>query len=242
MASFGDFADTIERRAILMQLAYGGLEGIDLVRAVLKGELAGRVALVSSFGADAAVMLHMVAEIAPATPVIFLDTGQHFDATLDYCAGLTRDLGLTDLRVEKPDPAEVAASDPRGDLWARDASACCEMRKVRPLAKALETFDCWLSGRRRYQLGQRVDMPGIEADATHIKINPLAGWAQADINAYYERQELTRHPLYEQGYLSIGCRPCTQPTGDGVDSRAGRWAGGDKTECGIHVAGFDPTI
>ncbi len=243
MVSINDFAETIEQRAILLQLAYGGLAGSDLLRAVLKSELAGNIALVSSFGADSGVLLHMVAQIAPKTPVIFLDTGMHFGQTGDYGKELTKKLGLTDVRVVTPDGEETTAQDPQGGLWQRDTDACCELRKVRPLARALENFDGWITGRRRHQLGLRIDMPVLEADATHIKLNPLSQWAQEDVDSYYEANDIERHPLYEQGYFSIGCWPCTQATVSGEDVRSGRWADkDDKTECGIHVAGFDPSI
>ncbi|MCZ6604359.1 MAG: phosphoadenylyl-sulfate reductase [Alphaproteobacteria bacterium] len=241
-AKVADFAATLEQHATLMQLAYGGLDGADLLRAALSSELAGATALVSSFGADSGVLLRMVAEVAPATPVIFLDTGMHFGQTRGYGAALAKELGLTDVRIQTPDQGDLAQGDPNDTLWQRDTGACCHLRKVLPLARALEGFDSWITGRRRHQLGERVDMPAIEADATHIKLNPLAGWSQADIDAYYAAHAIERHPLYEQGYPSIGCWPCTKSVETGGDARAGRWKGDDKTECGIHMPGFDPSI
>lgn len=243
MASINDFITTIEQRAILMQLAYGGLDGSDLLRAVLKSELSGDIALVSSFGADSGVLLHMVAQIEPKTPVIFLDTGMHFGQTPGYGQQLTKSLGLSDVRVITPENAETMDEDPQNELWRRDTDACCDLRKVRPLARALADFEGWITGRRRHQLGLRIDMPAIEADATHIKLNPLAGWAQEDVDAYYETAGIERHPLYDEGFQSIGCWPCTQATLAGEEARSGRWTNSeDKTECGIHVAGFDPSI
>jgi len=237
-----DFAETLEQRAILLRLAYGGLAGEDLLRAALRGDLAGRVALVSSFGADSGVLLRMVATVAPDTPVIFLDTQMHFGQTAGYGETLAKDLGLTDVRVQLPATDDLSRDDPQNELWQFDPNACCTIRKVRPLAQALAEFDCWITGRRRHQMGQRVDMPAIEADATHLKLNPLAGWSQADIDTYYDSHQIPRHPLYEQGYMSIGCWPCTKPTSDPTDVRSGRWQGAEKSECGIHVPGFDPSI
>jgi phosphoadenosine phosphosulfate reductase len=243
MANITDFAATLEQRAVLMHLAYGGLEGVDLLRAVLRSDLAGTIALVSSFGADSGVLLHMVSQVAPKTPVLFLDTGMHFGQTASYGDQLASKLGLSDVRVFRPDPAELASEDPHDNLWKRSTDACCGLRKVRPLARALEGFDGWITGRRRHQMGQRVDMPSIESDATHVKLNPLSRWSQADVDDYFVVYELDRHPLYTEGFHSIGCWPCTQASLSDADLRSGRWADDeDKTECGIHVAGFDPSI
>ncbi len=207
-----------------------------LLRRVLVDRRVGRVALVSSFGAESAVLLHLVASIDKATPVIVLDTGKLFAATIAYRERLVRDLGLTDLRVARPDPVTLARRDPNGALWSREPDLCCWTRKVEPLDEALSGFDAWITGRKRYQAKTRETLPMIEeAEAGHRKVNPLAGWNAADIAAYAEDHALPPHPLVPSGYRSIGCEPCTRPTRPGEDPRAGRWAGMGKVECGIHA-------
>lgn len=211
-----------------------GLSGEAQVRAAAAA-FPGRLAVVSSFGAEAAVLLHMVSRVDRALPVIFLDTHQHFFQTDQYRRALTASLGLTGVRAVAPDPAEAAAQDPANDLWRRDPDACCALRKVRPLAAALAGFDAWVTGRKRYQGASRAALPSVEADATHIKFNPLADWDKAAIDAYFMAHDLPRHPLVAQGFPSIGCHPCTAAVGPGGDLRDGRWSGRGKTECGIHT-------
>ncbi|WP_293444032.1 phosphoadenylyl-sulfate reductase [Planktotalea sp.] len=196
-----------------------------------------KIALVSSFGAEAAVLLHLVATTQPDMPVLFLDTGKHFAETLSYQKELSRDLGLRDLRVIKPDGQNLAKEDPYGALHTFDTSACCGLRKVAPLKNALKEFDGWITGRKRYQGGIRKSLEVFEGDEAtgKLKINPLAHWSLEDMRAYAQSHSLPPHPLLAEGYLSIGCAPCTNRTDDTDDPRAGRWAGQDKSECGIHV-------
>lgn len=203
-------------------------------------EFRGRIALVSSFGAEAAALLHIVAKVDRTTPVVFLETGKHFAQTISYREDLARMLGLTDVRDIRPNPEEAAGEDPKGDLWRRDNDACCALRKVRPLAGALSDFDAWFTGRKRVHGGLRAYMPLVEAAPPHIKINPLARWSGEDVEAYAQAHGLPPHPLVEQGFPSIGCWPCTAPTAKGDDARAGRWRGLGKTECGIHLGGVSP--
>lgn len=209
-------------------------DGVKILRLALTRELPGCLAIVSSFGAESAVLLHLIADIDPATPVIFLDTGQLFSQTLQYQLALTGRLGLTDVRVHRPDESVCRALDPSNDLWRRDADACCNLRKVRPLERALAGFDGWISGRKRFHGGARAALPPVEIERGWLKLNPLADWSQAEVDAYFERYSLPRHPLFELGFLSIGCHPCTKPVARGDDPRAGRWANLSKTECGIH--------
>lgn len=216
-----------------LRLAYGGLDAAPLLDAMIRTEFAGRIAVTSSFGAEAAVLLDLVAQVDPATPVIFLDTGALFDETLEYRRGLTARLGLTDVRVVKPAPADLAAAE---DLWRTDADSCCELRKVRPLARALDGFAAVIDGRKRAHGADRAEVATLGADAAgRVKISPLAHWSEAEIEAAFVRRGLPRHPLLAQGYRSIGCWPCTRPVAEGESVRAGRWAGLAKTECGIHT-------
>ena len=205
-------------------------------------EFPGRIALVSSFGAEAAALLHLVAKVDRLTPVIFLDTGKHFSQTLSYREDLARELGLGDVRDIRPLAEEAALEDPKGDLWRRDNDACCALRKVRPLSEALAGFDAWFTGRKRVHGGLRAFLPIVEVAAPHIKVNPLARWTGVDVDAYSAAHGLPAHPLVEQGFPSIGCWPCTAPTAKGDDPRAGRWRGLDKTECGIHREAVSPSL
>ena len=226
-----------EARAIAARLdaAFDGAAAEAILAEAILNAFPGRIALVSSFGADAGVLLSLVAGVAPATPVIFLDTGKHFPETLRHRDRLTERLGLTDVRSIKPDPARLAAADPDEGLWLRDKNLCCYVRKVEPLARALNGFDAWITGRKRYQGGERTRLPTFEADGARVKVNPLASWTKADLKAYAERHALPAHPLVAQGFRSIGCMPCTDRVAEGEDERAGRWRGSEKTECGIHL-------
>jgi phosphoadenosine phosphosulfate reductase len=195
-----------------------------------------RLALVSSFGAESAVLLHLAAKVKPHIPVLFLDTGMLFGQTLDYRRQLATTLGLTDVRDLRPAYQDLAVADPNANLWRTDTDACCEVRKVIPLDKALAGFDGWVTGRKRFHGGARLALPVVEQADHQVKFNPLANWAREDLEAYAAEHGLPAHPLVEQGFPSIGCWPCTKPVEAGQDVRAGRWAGSDKTECGIHTA------
>jgi phosphoadenosine phosphosulfate reductase len=199
----------------------------------------GRIALVSSFGAESAVLLHMAAEIDPAVPVLFLDTGMLFGQTLDYRKQLADRLGLTDVRDLRPAFKDLASTDPSGSLWKTDTDACCSLRKVVPLNQALEGFDAWITGRKRFQSSTRAALPVVEQAGGKTKVNPLANWTKADLDAYVALHDLPAHPLVQFGYPSIGCWPCTKPVDAGQDERSGRWAGSEKIECGIHTPGND---
>jgi phosphoadenosine phosphosulfate reductase len=213
---------------------HGALTGAELVRA-MTDEFGQRIAVLSSFGTESAVLLHMVAEAAPHTPVLFLNTGKLFGETLRYRDTLINRFGLTNVQVVAPKLAAVAARDPKGTLWARDPDACCRLRKVEPMADALLPFDAWFTGRKSFQAHTRSGLPPIELVDERFRVNPLATWAPADLDAYFTRHDLPRHPLEADGFFSIGCMPCTSRVQPGEDRRAGRWRGRDKTECGIHL-------
>ena len=193
-----------------------------------------KLALVSSFGAESAVLLHMAAQIDPSIPVLFLDTGMLFGQTLDYRHKLAGELGLTDVRDLRPLYQHLAAHDPSQDLWKTDANACCAVRKVSPLDLALADFHGWITGRKRFQGGRRLRLRVVEQSDGRLKFNPLAGWDKGQIDDYMARHALAAHPLVAFGYPSIGCWPCTVPA-ETDDLRGGRWAGSAKTECGIHL-------
>lgn len=219
---------------------YAGWETGALLQDLLCRVYPGRIALVSSFGVESAVLLHMVASIDSTTPVVFVDTGRLFPETLAHRDALCAHLGLTAVRTAGPDARLVAQVDPTGTLWQSEADLCCWHRKMEPLEAALQGFDAWITGRKRFQSGMRGSLPVIEHQARwvsgRVKVNPLAGWSAADIAAYCTAHELPAHPLEAQGYRSVGCAPCTRSTVAGEAPRAGRWAGQGKTECGIHLA------
>ena len=196
---------------------------------------AGRIAIVSSFGAESAVLLHLAAALDPNIPVLFINTGKLFGETLRYRDRLQRELGLSDVRAVGPNGREIAAGDPEDVLWSRDPDACCDLRKVAPLRRALAGFDAQVTGRKRFQTGARAAMEPVELFDGRFRFNPLASWDLNDIRAYMTKHNLPAHPLTEDGYPSIGCQPCTRRVLHGEDVRAGRWAGLDKDECGIHL-------
>jgi phosphoadenosine phosphosulfate reductase len=223
-----------ERRAAVLAWRYGDLEAEALLEPLITQEFRGRIALLSSFGSEAALLLDMVARIDRHTPVIFLDTGRLFRETVAYRDRLVARLGLADLRSVEPEAAEIAHRDPDSTLADRDADACCHLRKVEPLGRALRGFDAVISGRKRYHGGARRDLAAIEADADIIRVNPLWRYDRVRLEQAFAARRLPRHPLEAEGYLSIGCSPCTDRVAPDEDRRAGRWRGRDKTECGIH--------
>ena len=201
-------------------------------------KLVGRdqLALVSSFGTESAALLKVMADVDPAIPVVFLDTGWLFAETLAYRDTLIERLGLRDVRTIKPSEAKLASEDADGELWFTDPDACCRIRKVEPLARALAPFSAWLNGRKRFQGGARATIPVVEQDGARLKFNPFANVSREQIIAIFNEAKLPPHPLLASGYLSVGCMPCTSRSSANEDSRAGRWRGRPKTECGIHTS------
>ncbi len=195
----------------------------------------GRLAVVSSFGTESAVLLKFVADVDPTLPVLFLDTLWLFKETLAYREALIARLGLSDVRTIAPSPSALALEDPKRDLCFRDRDACCGIRKVAPLANELVAFDGWLSGRKRYHGGDRAALPVVEADGPRLKFNPLARLTRAELNSVFATARLPRHPLEAVGFSSLGCVPCTHRPPPGAALRDGRWGGLAKTECGIHA-------
>ncbi|MNU27109.1 Phosphoadenosine phosphosulfate reductase [compost metagenome] len=226
--------------AARLNAQWGEADAEDLLRAVLDPTLGRKAAAISSFGAEAAVLLHLISRVRPDLPVVFLETGQHFFQTLAYRRDLASRLGLTDVRDIAPDVAALSAADPRGDLWRSAPDACCAVRKVQPMAQALAGFDTRITGRKRYQNPQRADLMPFEAVGGVLTVNPLAQWSVQQIEGWLRDHQLPRHPLVEQGYPSIGCWPCTRAVEPDEEARDGRWAGQEKTECGIHGRSLAP--
>ncbi len=206
-----------------------------LVRFAIEELFPGKIALVSSFGADSAVLLHMAAQIDKTLPILFLETGVLFPETLAYRNRVIDFLDLRNVVQIKPDSGLLTAEDPETFLWSSDPDRCCEIRKVIPLAQALDGFDAWITGRKRFQGTTRRSMPLFETEENRIKINPLAAWTATELLAYLDAHALPRHELVAKGYPSIGCIPCTSKVKPGEDPRAGRWRGKAKVECGLHT-------
>jgi phosphoadenosine phosphosulfate reductase len=200
-------------------------------------KLVGReqLALVSSFGTESAALLKVMADVDPAIPVIFLDTGWLFEETLAYRDTLIAALGLRDVRSIKPLDEALSRQDPDRELWFSDPDACCRIRKVEPLARALKPFSAWINGRKRFQGGARAEIPVVEDDGAKLKFNPFANVSREEVEAIYKLAKLPPHPLVASGYLSVGCMPCSSRTAPDEDARSGRWRGRPKTECGIHT-------
>lgn len=207
----------------------------EVIDAALRAVGRDQLALVSSFGTESAALLKVMADVDPAIPVIFLDTGWLFDETLAYRDTLIAQLGLRDVRSIKPLEANLDRDDPARDLWFSDPDKCCSIRKVEPLNRALAPFTAWINGRKRFQGGLRADIPVVEDDGARLKFNPFANVSREDIEAIYATAKLPPHPLVASGFLSVGCMPCTSRSTEGEDARAGRWRGRAKTECGIHT-------
>lgn len=211
------------------------MDGVAVLRHAVSDLLVDDAAIVSSFGADSAVLLHMVSVVDKALPVYFLETGKHFPETLHYVETLKSTLGLANVRWLRPDPRDIARFDSNGDLWETDPDSCCHIRKTEPLDAEIAQFGGWVTGRKRYQTAERGVLPHFELTSDdRIKVNPLAYFSDADVNTYKIEHGLPEHPLFAKGYKSIGCAPCTTIVAEGEDPRAGRWRGLNKKECGIH--------
>ena len=234
-------AENLTHQAMDVLSRTAELSAIDFLTTMLQHEFKDEICVVSSFGAESAVLLHMVAQIDPTTPVIFLNTGKLFGETLRYRDRLQTLLGLTDVRSIGPHPTDLAEKDSNEDLWQKNNDMCCHIRKNLPQERALKGFKAVLTGRKRFQTSQRGNMQRIEIDdeaAARLRINPLADFTLEDLQAYLETHNLPKHPLVKDGYLSIGCMPCTDKVKEGDDYRSGRWSEQDKEECGMHGTEF----
>lgn len=211
------------------------MDAVGVLRQAATDVLPGDLAIVSSFGADSAVLLHLVAQVDPSLPVYFLETGKHFVETLDYVETLKKHLGLINVHAIHPNSEDVKRFDPAGTLWETDPDSCCHIRKTEPLEPITEQYAGWVTGRKRFQTKERGVLPHFELTSDdRIKVNPLAYFSDADVNQYKIEHALPEHPLFAKGYKSIGCAPCTSVVAEGEDPRAGRWRGLNKQECGIH--------
>ncbi|MEW6272750.1 MAG: phosphoadenylyl-sulfate reductase [Thermodesulfobacteriota bacterium] len=200
------------------------------------GRFAPDAVLTMSFQHEGVVIAHMLRGIAPDTPIFFIDTGYHFPETLAYRDELIARFGLPVRNLTSVMPRAEFVAKYGDDLYARDPDLCCKINKVEPMQLALRGVRAWINGRRRDQAVTRSRMPIVERlQGGIVKVNPLANWTSRDTYRYLTEHDIPTHPLFEQGYTSIGCAPCTRPILAGEDERAGRWAGQGKTECGLHT-------
>jgi phosphoadenosine phosphosulfate reductase len=218
-----------------LERALRGASPAEVIARALQTVGREHLAVVSSFGTESAALLKVMADVDPAIPVIFLDTGWLFEETLAYRDTLIETLGLRDVRSIRPLEQTLSREDPDRELWFSNPDACCRIRKVEPLARALAPFTAWINGRKRFQGGLRAAIPVVEQDGARLKFNPFADISREQIEAIYRLSNLPPHPLASSGYLSVGCMPCTSRTSPDEDARAGRWRGRGKTECGIHT-------
>ena len=224
-----------EMQILALNGLFDEMDAVGVLRHAVTDVLKDDIAIVSSFGADSAVLLHLVSLVDRTLPVYFLETGKHFPETLQYVETLKTHLGLSNVRWLRPDPKDIARFDPHGDLWETDPDSCCHIRKTEPLDAEIAQFSGWVTGRKRYQTAERGVLPHFELTSDdRIKVNPLAYFGDADVNTYKKEHGLPEHPLFAKGYKSIGCAPCTTIVAEGEDPRAGRWRGLNKKECGIH--------
>ncbi len=235
MTILSDDTETVAAIASRLDRELAQASPADIIEAALRAASREQLAVVSSFGTESAALLKVVADVDPAIPVVFLDTGWLFAETLAYRDTLIATLGLRDVRSIKPREQDLAQHDPDSELWFSDPDACCRIRKVEPLKRALSPFKAWINGRKRFQGGARAIIPVVEDDGARLKFNPLANVSPEDIVAIYALAKLPAHPLVASGFRSVGCMPCTSRATADEDSRAGRWRGRAKTECGIHT-------
>jgi len=229
---------TVADEARALEARYGNLDPAQIIELAIGQLFKQDIAVVSSFGAESSVLLHLIAQVDRALPVLFLETGKHFPATLRYRDQLVQELGLTDVQDIHPLKQSLKDEDPFGALSMTNKDRCCYIRKVEPMARAVAPYRAWMTGRKQFQASTRTALPVFESVGARVRINPLARWTSADLKAYMAANQLPPHPLVAEGYRSIGCMPCTSPVKEGEDDRAGRWAGSDKTECGIHLTGL----
>jgi phosphoadenosine phosphosulfate reductase len=204
-------------------------------------EFGAQLCLTCSWQKQSSVLAHMVAELGVGMDVIELDTHLFFRETYETRERLVERYGLSLVRPELMTVAEQHAKlGP--NLWETNPDQCCHERKVEPLLKALQPYDAWISGIRRDQSPSRVATPkAVWSDRYGVwKLHPLADWDEKDVWRYIVANGIPYNPLHDQGYRSIGCIPCTRPTSPDEEERAGRWAGSDKLECGLHLENCDP--
>ncbi len=240
MSNFGNVfapAGLEDGDSIVNKLAaeYELIEPHEIIADALTRPLFSVPAVVSSFGAESVVLLHLVAQVKPDIPILLVDTGKLFGETLRYRDRLQHLLGLEDVRTIAPRKKDVDDADPMGALNRTDPDACCDVRKTQPLNRLLSPFNSWISGRKRHQSSLRARMPIVEIVGRKAKLNPLANWSREKLNEHIVKHRLPEHPLMKDGYLSIGCISCSERVQPGEDPRAGRWANFEKTECGIHL-------
>tara|TARA_X000000950_G_scaffold118865_2_gene148998 strand:- start:4701 stop:5384 length:684 start_codon:yes stop_codon:yes gene_type:complete len=203
------------------------------IEILIKKIFLNKSAYVCSFGSESAVLLDMISKINNNFPIIFINTHKLFKETLDYKEILKRIFNITNIIEVFPSNLNIKNYDHNSDLWKKNPDLCCNIRKVLPLENALKNYEAWFSGRKGFHSESRKKKKIIELENNKYVVSPLLKWDQEKINEYFNDNKLVRHPLFNQGYLSIGCETCTSKS-KSSDFRSGRWTGTSKTECGIH--------
>lgn len=232
-----DIATGISQEELLAALTnrFSDTDDQALLDAMIHDIFPNEIVISSSFGAEAAVLLQMVADVDKNAPIFFLNTGHLFPETIAYRETIAEYFGLTNILNIHPDPVHIENADSEGTLWQRDHDYCCHLRKVLPLMEARTPYKAWVTGRKRFQSETRSVLEKIELDKEgRIKINPLFNWTHDRVVSQFTKFDLPKHPLVSKGYPSIGCLHCTNAVKEGEDVRSGRWTGSGKTECGIH--------
>ena len=193
-----------------------------------------KMVYVCSFGTESAIILHMVSEIDKSLPIILLNTNYLFKETIEYKDYLINKFKFSNFKEIYPSIKDLKINDSEGTLWKEDPDLCCNIRKVLPLQKELKKYDAWVSGRKSYHAGERTNLKFFEYINEKIVVNPLANVNRNFVDSYFKKHDIERHPLFESGYLSLGCTHCTVKTSMIDSPRSGRWNNKTKTECGIH--------
>ena len=225
---------------LLREVEAARARGIDRdARAVIRWAhetLGDKLMMTTAFGKSGMVILHLVRDIVPDLPIYFLDTSFHFPETIEFAEKL-RDDWKVNLILKKPELHGEAFRARYGDkLHETDPDLCCHKNKVEPQRELLERYQGWIAGVRKDQASTRAQAEAIEVlEGGKLKVQPLANWGRVQVEAYIEEHSIPLHPLFSRGYTSIGCAPCTQPSSDAANERAGRWMGKGKVECGLHT-------
>jgi phosphoadenosine phosphosulfate reductase len=212
----------------------------DILRWAFEESGMERVAIASAFQREGTAIIHMATRIRPDVPILFLETGFHFAETLAFKQQLIERYGLNVVELTGEHTVDSQEATFGFRLYERDPDLCCRLNKVEPFQRALEGFDAWVTGMRRDSAWTRAKSPlvtcyEISPGQPIVRVNPIAGWAQRDVWAYLKEHDIPHNPLYDLGFASIGCAPCTRMVFSGEDERAGRWSGTGKIECGIQA-------
>ena len=199
-------------------------------------EFSDKITYICSFGSESAIILNMISKINKNFPIFLLNSNFLFPETIDYKNDLIDRLKLVNCKDIYPDKVSLKKNDPNNNLWEKNIDKCCNLRKVIPLELKLKEFNAWISGRKSYHQGERSELKAFEFLNGKVVVNPLVNLNKNEVDEYFEKNDLPKHPLVKEGFMSIGCIQCTSKTVDPNNIRSGRWKNSVKTECGIHLS------